>query len=94
MKTTRAPISVAGRTVRPADRYRYEDMGEGQSYRFRAHPARPATRADDVSFCTNGKGAGLFAWDRSGIHQLLGTTQFKASTLDQFRRSLRRFLSY
>lgn len=79
-------ISVAGVKRSVPDRFRYSDEGDGQYRRFRAC-------CDQYCLCTSSRGEGLFLWDDAiGTHQILGLSQFSASSLDQFKRKLRRWL--
>lgn len=88
-------ITVAGRMVPLPARFRYDDSGDDSTYRYWADAIAPQTPTADISFCTNRHGEGLWCVDRhGGYHQLMGTGQFSATNLAQFKRRLRKFLAW
>lgn len=68
-------------------RHRYEERPAGRGMgRFVARPV-----GEDYYYLTNGEGNGLFFMSAGELRQLTGTAQFRASTLEEFKRRFRRY---
>ena len=77
-------ITVAGIRRPVPDRFHYSTDGQ-----------RLMAGAPEYVLYTNKNGEGLFFQEHAtgNTHQILGTTQFRAASLDQFKRRLRAWLA-